>query len=220
MRLTDGNLALAQAITIHPSAKRSPTQTRIIKPVGDNKKLGKGGSIITKNKWRGMPVYQMSLEERATCPTTCQQWANCFGNNMAFGHRIDHTHPEFLTRLEAEIDALAHTYRFGFVIRPHVLGDYYSVAYAQFWVRMTEKHKNLRIFGYTHWPRDSDIGKVVAEWNKSDRVWIRFSDQGGDMSANVDGEGIQCPQQTGKTNSCLTCALCWSTTKPIAFKEH
>jgi len=61
---------------------------------------------------------------------------------------------------------------------------------------------------------------VIRSGLQNSRAWIRFSDKGGIMSANVNGEGIQCPEQTGKTQSCMTCALCWSTTKPIAFKEH
>ena len=43
---------------------------------------------------------------------------------------------------------------------------------------------------------------------------------GGEMSANVEGEGFQCPEQTGKTRSCLTCGACWSTKKAVSFKEH
>jgi hypothetical protein len=42
------------------------------------------------------------------------------------------------------------------------------------------------------------------------------------MSANLfesDGD-ILCPVQTGKTASCTTCALCWSTKKPIRFLLH
>ena len=44
------------------------------------------------------------------------------------------------------------------------------------------------------------------------------------MSANVspsDGpDDIQCPQEVGKTESCLTCGLCWQTTKAIKFTKH
>ena len=63
--------------------------------------------MISKGKWAGMPMFQMSLQERASCPSTCKQWAACFGNNMAFAHRIDHTHPEFMPKLAAEIERLA-----------------------------------------------------------------------------------------------------------------
>ena len=31
---------------------------------------------------------------------------------------------------------------------------------------------------------------------------------------------IVCPEQTGATRACATCALCWGTTRNIAFVEH
>lgn len=220
MILKPNNPALQRAVTIHPKAVRSPVETNIIKAVTANSKLGKGSNVISKGKWAGMPMFQMSLQERASCPSTCKQWAACFGNNMAFAHRIDHTHPEFMPKLAAEIEVLAATYRHGFVIRPHVLGDYFSPEYAAFWIDQTATHSNLHIFGYTHHLRDSIIGRMVTEWNKNPRVWVRFSDQGGDMSANVEGKGFPCPEQTGQTQSCLTCGACWSTTKAVSFKAH
>lgn len=220
MILTPNNPALVKAITIHPRAKRSPVDTAILKSVSGNNKMGKGSNIITKGKWAGMPMFQMSLEERATCPTNCKQWASCFANNMAFAHRIDHTHPEFLAKLDAEIAGVTAKYRHGVVIRPHVIGDFYSPEYAQFWMNQIDKHKNLHLFGFTHRARDSDIGLIIQHANQSDRIWIRFSDQGGDMSANVEGEGFPCPEQTGKTESCLTCGACWGTTRAVSFKHH
>ena len=220
MHIKPGHPALTKAITIHPKARRSPLETNILKSVSLNGKMGKGSNVITKGKWTDMPMYQMSLEERATCPDTCQQWASCFGNNMAFGHRIDHTHPEFLPKLQDEIASLTASYRHGVVIRPHVIGDFYSLEYAQLWMDQVTKFKNLHLFGFTHRHRDSDIGQVIIKGNESPRVWIRFSDQGGPMSANVAGEGIPCPEQTGKTESCLTCSLCWSTTKAVSFIDH
>lgn len=220
MRLKPDNPVLAQAITIHPKARRSPTDTTLLKSVAGNKKMGKGDNVISKGHWAGMPMFQLSLEERATCPLTCSQWASCFANNTAFAHRIDHTHPEFIDILAAEIKVLAMKFRHGFVIRPHVIGDYFSAEYAAFWIEQTALYPNLHIFGFTHWERDSVIGRMIMEWNKNDRVWVRFSDQGGEMSANVEGEGFDCPEQTGKTESCLTCGACWSSTKAVRFKQH
>lgn len=220
MRLTPNNPALAQAVTIHPKARRQPTETTILKPVSSNHKMGKGSNIITKGKWAGMPMYQMSLEERATCPSSCKQWANCFANNMAFAHRIDHRHPQFLDILHAELNTLAAVYRHGFVVRPHVIGDFFSADYARFWSTQSLKFSNMRVFGFTHWPRGSEIGQIIEKWNENDNVWFRFSDQGGPMSANVEGEGFQCPEQTKQTHSCLTCGACWSTTKPVSFLRH
>lgn len=220
MRLKADNPVLAQAITIHPKTRRSPTEVTILKSVARNSKMGKGSNVVAKGKWAGFPMFQMSLEERATCPRTCQQWASCFANNMHGAHCIDHTHPEFFDELAAEIKALAALYRHGVVIRPHVVGDYFSAEYARFWADQSALYKNLYIFGFTHHYRTSEIGQIISEWNKDPRVWVRFSDQGGEMSANVEGEGFACPEQTGKTESCLTCGACWSTTKAVRFKAH
>lgn len=222
MRLTPSNPALVQAITIHPRAKRSPLETTLLKSVTDNKKMGKGSHIVTKGKWTGMPMFQLSLEERASCPSSCKQWDNCYGNNMAFAHRIDHTHPEFLNVLGDELQLLARKYRHGFVVRTHVLGDFFSAAYADYWRAKMTQHKNLRLFGFTANTPDSEVGQAVAKLN-AEGAWIRFSNAGNHpMSANVgtDFDGVTCPVQTKQTESCMTCALCWSTPRNINFLEH
>jgi hypothetical protein len=41
------------------------------------------------------------------------------------------------------------------------------------------------------------------------------------LAAGEDPAGaIVCPAQTGRSDCCGTCALCWSTPKTIAFREH
>lgn len=192
---------------------------RLLQPASSNGKLSKGEKVISKGKWKGMPLYSLSLEERKTCPKTCQQWATCYGNNMPFANRIDHTSSSFLTNLSGELALLATKNPLGFVIRLHVLGDFYSVPYVKFWTRMLKAHTALRIFGYTHREKNSKIGLAIQKLNEAG-AWIRWSDAGGIMSANVDGEGITCPEQTGKTASCMTCGLCWSTPKAINFLGH
>lgn len=219
MRLRPEHPALHDARTFRVQmVKRVDQTSRLLKPVADNRKLGAGGNFVTKGKWRGMPMYGLTLEERATCSRDCKQWANCFGNNMQFAHRIDHTDERFLETLEREVKSLDAMHPYGFVVRLHVLGDFYSPEYVDFWRTLTDSYRSLRVFGYTHW-HSGPIYERIADWN-SETVWVRFSDRGGEMSANVDGEGIQCPEQTGKTKSCLTCGICWSTTKAISFKEH
>lgn len=193
---------------------------RMLQPASSNKKLGSGGGTITKGKWKGMPMYQLTLEERKTCPRTCQQWTVCYGNNMPFANRIDHESSDFYDRLSEEITSLSAKHRGGFVVRLHVLGDFFSVKYVNFWVSRLKKHSNLRLFGYTHNLKKSPIGNAITRLNAAG-AWIRWSDAGNvAMAANVNGDGITCPEQTGKTASCTTCGLCWSTPKPINFLVH
>lgn len=35
------------------------------------------GAKVLKGRWRGMPIYTLTLEERATCPTSCRHFASC-----------------------------------------------------------------------------------------------------------------------------------------------
>lgn len=228
MNLKPGHQALSKGRTIFLKSITAPKQaTRLLQSASTNRKLGGGKKTIVRGRWAGMDLYQLLLEERATCPRSCQQWSNCYGNNMYLAKRIDHRRwSEFKTVLEAEISALAGRHPAGYVVRLHVLGDFFSLRYVALWKRALANHPALHIFGYTHrWPGQGDgIGEAIAALNHPDRCWIRFSDRGGDMSANVGnsivGDEIQCPEEVGKTESCLTCGLCWQTTKPIKFIVH
>jgi hypothetical protein len=222
--IRDGHPALNGTTIFLKTVKSPAIVSRLLQPAGNNKKLGDGGKAITKGKWKGMPMYQLTLEERKTCPATCEQWKNCYGNNMPFANRIDHRSPSFFGALEQEVKALASKHSSGFVIRLHVLGDFYSGAYVKFWEEQLSTHPSLRLFGYTHRLKGSAIGRAIERLNTAG-AWIRWSDSGGLMSANTDqnggvAEGITCPEQTGKTKSCMTCGLCWSTTKAIRFLVH
>ena len=221
MRLKENHSALERAVTIHPKMVKPITgyASRLLKAASSNDKLGKGSNVIQKGRWRDFPMYSLTLEERSTCDRSCQQWSVCFGNNMRFAHRIGNDDPDLLMlRLHDEIEHLSKVHPSGFVVRLHVLGDFFSVDYVDFWANALRAYPALRIFGYTH--RRGDIGRAIKRKLQNSRAWIRFSDKGGDMSANVGGEGILCPEQTGKTASCLTCGLCWTTRKAISFIEH
>ncbi len=190
------------------------------------------GRDVRKGKFRGYWIYTLSLEERKTCPSSCKHWQTCYGNNMPFAKRIDHTDPEFLPRLETEIARLCKTHKKGVLIRLHALGDFYSAEYVYFWRRMLERHTGLAIFGYTaRLPGQFNfIGNAVRNMNLDfpDRSFIRFSNGPFEKMSTVsikdetskhDGAFI-CPEQSGKTRCCATCGACWSTTKNVAFMEH
>jgi hypothetical protein len=210
------------------SVKRVDQVSNLLVSGHSNVKIGRD---VRKAKFRGYWIYTLSLEERATCPTSCKHWQSCYGNNMPFAKRVDHTDPAFLPKLEAEIDKLcAMKNRAGVLIRLHALGDFFSVAYVKFWERMLRRHENLAVFGYTARPPEVGIGYEVRYMNRlfRHRSMIRFSDGGlpimstvsiGDETGCPPGAFI-CPEQTGKTRCCATCGACWSTTKNVAFMEH
>ena len=227
MRLNASHPALTEARTIHPTRRRSPSSGKVVKPVNLNSKLGKGSGTITKGKWRGMPMFSVTLEERATCPTDCLRWAECYGNGMPFAHRFQHG-PELEAKIASEIAELAAIYPNGIVIRLHILGDFYSVEYVHLWLNLLTKYPNLRVFGYTarHTGPIANAIKATRLLNP-DRFWIRFSrnskDSGYDIFASQEGTvlgAITCPEQTGKSKSCLGCGLCWSVNNTIAFVDH
>jgi len=100
----------------------------------NNIKIGK---IVRKGRLRGYHIFTLSLEERKTCPTSCQHWQTCYGNNMPFAKRVDHTHPDFLSLLEASIAKLCATAKkrgSGILVRLHALGDFFQYALRQFLV--------------------------------------------------------------------------------------
>lgn len=223
MKLRPDNPALSEHRSVFPYRVKTVTEVkRVLQSVANNSKLGNGVPVVAKGKWRGMAAFTLTLEERKTCPSSCQMWADCYGNNVRFATRVSNEDPgALMAKIEDETRTLLRTYG-KILVRPHVLGDFFSVEYASFWADLVRRYPGLHIFGFTQWPRDSEIGRAVQAINDADpeRVWVRFSNAGGPMSANVEGEGIPCPEQTGKTDSCMTCGLCWSTTHPISFKRH
>ena len=192
-----------------------------LKPV-KNKKLGKK---VTVGMHKDRPIFTLTLEERATCPRTCGHWNDCYGNNMPFAHRISHGEG-LAQKLYADLTQIQKKHD-KFLVRLHVLGDFYSVDYVKFWEKCLAKFPGLAIWGYTHWHPGTDIGDEInrirtAQW---DRFSVRYSDYIKDvLSANseeVADKGVICPEQTGKAKSCADCGLCWAMKKqPVIFKTH
>ncbi len=58
---------------------RGAGDTWALKSGGNNRKIG---GVILKGHWKGFPIYGLTLEERATCPTSCHHWRSCYGNRM------------------------------------------------------------------------------------------------------------------------------------------
>lgn len=211
-----------QAITFEEARTRFPSRVvkkdkNPLKPGSYNKKLG---DKVIKGKWKGMPLYSLSLEERATCPRSCKVWSTCYGNHMPFAKRMKWS--ETMKRdLITQLSLLNEKHKKGFVVRLHVLGDFIDEDYARMWFDLLDRFPRLHVFGYTarEW---SFLHKFALDhW---DRFAIRLSGwtmaRGSYVSAKPTGRGIVCPAQTGRTDCCGTCGLCWATQKPINFLEH
>ena len=228
MKLTPNNPALLEMRSIHPKSLREVTPvSNLLKSAAQNGKVGKGAGTITRGRLAGQPLFSLTLEERATCPASCERLAECYGNATPFAHRFAHG-PALEAKLREEVAALSKKYSQGFLIRLHILGDFYSVAYVEMWGELLAKYPKMTIYGYTA----RDIGTPIGDALKDLRAlrplqfWIRISkseafSEGETIYAAKEGTvGIVCPEQTGKTTSCLTCGLCWSIKSTIIFLDH
>lgn len=207
---------------------RDPSVEKTVLKSGQNNP--KIGGVIEKGRWAGLPVFTLTLEERATCPRECLHWLNCYGNRMNWARRLKHG-AGLEARLDAELVSLHKHHRAGFVVRLHVLGDFYSVPYVNKWRRWLQQLPNLRVYGYTAWQPHTPIGRAVQRLR--DENWDRFSvrtsngqlpDAATVSAASIDDPltllGTVCPMQVDKTDCCATCGLCWQSRDNIVFLEH
>ena len=211
--------------TRHKKYIRSVDSGQVLKKGSGNKKLG---FKVTSSKWKGSRLYSLTLTERETCPRSCHHWDDCYGNNMPFAFR--YSTDGIMEKLEEEIPQLLEKHKDGITIRLHVLGDFYSVEYVQFWERMLLEHPKLTIFGYTANLPGTEVGDAVWLMNVryAERCAIRYSrnadnDGLGRWSAaeqSFEGKSFDCPEQNGKVKNCASCGLCWTTPKTVRFKTH
>lgn len=215
--LKNDHPAIREARTLFPN-RRTRHSLRVLKAGGNSRKIG---SHVVKGPWYGMPIFTLTLEERATCPSYCKHWNDCYGNHMQWAHR--QRHGEFLeAQLDRELRTLQYYYPDGFVVRLHILGDFYSSQYIKRWHNWMLDLPAMRIFGFTAHRPDTRLGKMlmmVREYHPK-RWWIRFSDSDKATWLSTGESGITCPMQTGKTDCCGTCGLCWLALKPIKFLLH
>lgn len=204
-----------------------PGSEPLLKSGMHNRKIGKR---VVKGRWAGMPIYTLTLEERATCPRTCSHWLDCYGNKMNWSTRWRHG-PELEKALDRELHLLARQHRRGFVVRLHVLGDFYSSAYVDRWLGWLVAIPQLHVWGYTARRRDSAIGERISYINEqmAPRWVVRFSEDLGELgtvtiySPNARGNtplGVVCPAQTDDSECCGTCGLCWQSKCSIVFLAH
>jgi hypothetical protein len=209
--------------------------TRILKPGNYCSKLGR---IVRNGDWKDKPLYYLAFEERATCPTSCDHWCDCYGNTMHRLQRMPHG-PELEARLPDYVAWLAEiVHPKGFVVRLHETGDFYSLAYFEIWRDLLARHRNLYIYGYTRcWdvnhPKWGPIAAALIELSQADnwdRFRMRYSDlppelglvlpDGEPMASTIsiqhpcqvadDPTTIVCPQEEGRNESCRppTCSQC------------
>lgn len=200
----------------------------------NNRKIGR---VVTKGAWKGMPIYMLTLPERTTCPRDCHIYQACYGNAMHMAKRIA-PGPALEARIQADLKFLANKHPAGFVVRLHVLGDFYSAAYVKHWERELNRYPNLHVYGYTARgnTKDCEIAKEIGRLKEKfgRRFAIRWSlptaacDGAVVLNerpeqAKIDRNGVVCPAETEDTACCATCGLCWEQSfkdKTIYFLKH
>lgn len=233
--LQENHAAVVEGRTLFPSTRvGTMASPRFLVSGHNNTKLGKA---VLKGPREGWPIFQVTLEERATCPRTCAQWRGCYGNTMPFARRhvVD---AGFMDALRSEVLTVARQYPAGLLIRLHTLGDFFSVPYVLMWAELLAACPQLHVFGYTARtvedpdPESAKIARAIALLTESawDRFAIRTSHQyiGPQRAVVVDSipekrDVIVCPAQTEHTEACATCGLCWIASardKTIAFLRH
>lgn len=202
--------ALNEARTIHVAKRRKPDGlTPVLKTAKYNAKIG---GRVKKGAWKGFPIFTLTLEERATCWEGCPQWMVCYGNKMHLAQRFEHG-PDLEARLDVELAALQFKHPKGFVVRLHVLGDFYSTAYVYKWHEFLRRYPALHIYGYTGRPPSSVIGEAITAVRilHPARFRVRFSGHETQTIPAFDPDaGLICPAQTSATENCGTCTLCWA----------
>ena len=232
MQLDKKHKAIVNASTLYNASKftiRDVTNysPRVLK-LSTNVKLGK---IVKKGKHKGKRILTLTLIERETCTNECEHYLTCYGNNMPFAHRFE-VNEAFMLRLESDIEYYVQKYPEGILIRLHVLGDFESIQYIEFWNRMLHTYSSIAIYGYTRnhitskYEHIRALGyKTIAVRNiHKDRFAIRFSNKlDDDFSANsrdITDKGITCLAQVKANVSCSDCTLCWASKKQIGFITH
>lgn len=210
--------------SIFPSRIFDPDEVgRVLKDGHQSRKIGK---FVAKGPRRGWLIFTLTLEERATCPRNCQAWSFCYGNNMQAAERMV-AGDALEAQLGVELADLQLRHPGGFLVRLHILGDFYSEQYVRFWTSALEQFPALHVFGFTARLPGTPIGDLLLDLagNQWSRFAVRFSGMrgpllGSQLKPDDDPESIDCPAQTGATECCATCALCWSSTRSISFARH
>ena len=222
--LREDHAAVVEGRTRYPKSRKfAEEEARILKGGWNQEKLG--GKVL-KGRWKGMPIFALTLEERATCPRTCEMYRACYGNGMNWAHRFVHDR-DLEDLLWLELTSYAESHPDGFVIRLHVLGDFYSVEYVQLWIRALIVFPALRVFGFTARRPEDPIGRELRRTSREfpDRFVMRWSGEEGPRGAVTieKGEATRhtvCPAQQRDDRFCGNCAFCWHSDATVAFWRH
>ena len=146
LELAVDHAAVVEGRTIFPSRVFNPADVGRVLISGENSR--KIGGSVTKGLWKGLRIFTLSLEERASCPRSCTHWRTCYLNHMPFTKRLRHG-PALVARIEQELIELTERHPEGVVIRAHISGDFWSTSYVRQWARWLRRIQHsscLRVY--------------------------------------------------------------------------
>lgn len=224
--------------TQFPDSVRDAGLDETVLKGGEN--ISKIGGVVLAGPLKGARIVSLALEERKTCPRSCVIWDACYGNNMPRLIRYN-AGPLLEAKIAVEIISLCERHE-KVLVRLHIVGDFYSTGYLQFWANLLDRFPGLHVFGFTAWTEDTPIGKGIAWLRAQDpqRFAVRTSGRTGKWGSftlpfptdrPMIGDAVVCPEQRDAMNGsergthCGSCGLCWktganATGRPIAFVEH
>lgn len=189
------------------------------------------GAEVLKGRYKGLPIYTVTLEEGRTCALECTLRDRCYGGGMHRAKRIRWDGEETGVAVAEAI-----TNHPGIFLRLHTLGDFPSVEYVDRVFAAVTQSEGSAAFGFSHYQRETPVGERVAELSRQNwgRFAIRTSYEHGkhapipERSAVIISHPDQaklhnaviCPEQLGKTKSCGSCGFCWHSQRPVAFLLH
>jgi hypothetical protein len=99
------------------------------------------------------------------------------------------------------------------------------------WRHLLAEFDNLAIWGFTGHKPTSYIGKAIQSVRVGfgERFAVRFSNapewqfsaNSADLFEQVKNKSVICPEQTGQTESCSTCTICWAAKDmQVLFQTH
>lgn len=223
MEMSKTQVAINNNVSVYGNRVKSVSdgmgKTEKVIKKSTNIKLGKK---VTRGKLKGFPIFTVTLQERATCPISCKHYSTCYGNNMMYATRYN-ADEELLAMMESELKELQAKHPNGFLVRLHVLGDFYSVEYVAQWAKWLGMFPALHVYGYTANQFDAvndterGIGQAVASLSATCgiRFAVRFSGSYSDQFAALSADekqardmldnkqAFQCPTQISKTTGKL-----------------
>lgn len=221
-----------------PDMVRHASPDQIVLKGGENE-VKLGGAVLVGDL-KGARLVSLALEERVTCPRSCDLWSKCYTNSMP---RLIRYHWNEATRdkIRQELSVLLKDYR-KVLVRLHLSGDFPDPDAVKFWQNLLNDNPGLHIFGFTAWEEDTPTGAAISNLRQRhpQRFAVRTSGRTGKwgsfvIPARIDtpmiGDAVVCPEQRDANagfphrTHCGSCGLCWKSDpkgagRPVVFMGH